>query len=307
MREQRQINLPAMIDEMAYVWAIGIYQGESPLKLAPATHISNPVLTYLDVADAPAAFLADPFMVKTIDGWLMFFEVFNHASNKGEIGLATSKNGFDWQYRQIVLRENYHLSYPYVFAWQGEYYMTPETLEPKAIQLYKAVSFPDEWAFAATLVKGEFADPSIFRFNDKWWLFACSTPLRHDALRLYFADELTGPWTEHPQSPIIEGNERTARPAGRVLVLDDKVIRYAQDCYPIYGTQVRAFEITNLTPTTYAEEECHESPVIKPQGSGWNEAGMHHLDPHLMSDGRWIACVDGMRSGAQATRDDVVR
>lgn len=307
MREQQQINLPAMIDELAYVWAIGIYQGESPLNLAPATHISNPVLTYLDVADAPAAFIADPFMVKTIDGWLMFFEVFNHASNKGEIGLAVSRNGFDWQYRQIVLREDYHLSYPYVFAWQGEYYMTPETLEPKTIQLYKAVSFPDEWAVAATLVRGEFADPSIFRFNDKWWLFACSTPLRHDTLRLYFADELTGPWTEHPLSPIIEGNERIARPAGRVLVLDDKVIRYAQDCYPMYGTQVRAFEITDLTPTTYAEKERHESPIIKAQGSGWNEVGMHHLDPHLMPDGRWIACVDGMRSGVQATRDDGVR
>lgn len=307
MREQQQTNLPAVIDELAYVWAIGIYQGETPLTLAPATQISNPVLTYLDVTDAPAAFLADPFMMRTADGWFMFFEVYNTASDKGEIGLAVSKNGLDWEYRQIVLREHYHLSYPYVFAWQGEYYMTPETLEPKAVQLYKAVSFPNEWAVVATLVKGEFADPSIFRFNDKWWLFACSTPFLHDTLRLYFADELTGPWTEHPGSPIIEGNERIARPAGRVLVLDDKVIRYTQDCYPMYGTQVRAFEITNLTPNTYDEKECRESPVIKPQGSGWNEVGMHHLDAHLMSDGRWIACVDAMRSGVKATRDDGVK
>jgi hypothetical protein len=307
MRNQRQINLPAVIDEPAYVWAIGIYEGESPLKLAPAPHIKNPVLTYLDVTDAPAAFLADPFMLRTTDGWFMFFEVYNQKSGKGEIGLATSKDGRDWQYRQIVLKEHYHLSYPYVFAWQDEYYMIPETLEPKAIQLYRAVSFPDEWALAATLVKGEFADPSVFRFNDKWWLFACSTPLKHDTLRLYFADELTGTWTEHPGSPIIEGNERIARPAGRVLVFADKVIRFAQDCYPMYGTQVRAFEITDLTPTTYTEKECHESPIIKPQGSGWNEVGMHHLDPHLTSEGRWIACVDGMRSGVQATRNDGVK
>lgn len=307
MRDQQQINSPAMIDESAYVWAIGIYQGESPLRLAPATHLSNPVLTYHDVTDASAAFIADPFMVKTSDGWFMFFEVFNQASGKGEIGLAVSKNGLDWQYQQIVLRERYHLSYPYVFAWQGQYYMTPETLEAEAIQLYKAVSFPDEWAIAATLIKGDFADPSIFRFNDKWWFFACSTPLKHDTLRLYFADELDGAWTEHPQSPIIEGNERIARPAGRVLMLDDKVIRYAQDCYPMYGTQVRAFEITDLTPTTYNEKECVESPVIKPQASGWNEVGMHHLDAHLMRDGRWIACVDGMRRGVQATRENGVR
>jgi hypothetical protein len=307
MRDQPQINLPATIDELAYVWAIGIYQGETPLKLAPAQHISNPVLTYQDVVDAPAAFLADPFMMRTVDEWFMFFEVYNQLSGKGEIGLAASKNGWDWQYRQIVLKEPYHLSYPYVFAWQGEYYMTPETLEPKAVQLYKAVSFPAQWVVAATLVEGEFADPSIFRFNDKWWLFACSTPLMHDTLRLYFADELTGTWTEHPRSPIIEGDERAARPAGRVLVLGDRVIRYAQDCYPMYGTQVRAFEITDLTPTTYAEKECPESPVIKPQGSGWNETGMHHLDAHLTEDGSWIACVDAMRRGVKAIRDDGAR
>lgn len=307
MRDERQINSHAITDELAYVWAIGIYQGASPLKLAPAPQVSNPVLTYLDVTDAPAAFLADPFMLKTSDGWFMFFEVYNHASGKGEIGLAKSSNGWNWEYQQIVLSEHYHLSYPYVFAWQGDYYMLPETLGAEAVQLYKAVSFPDRWAIASTLLKGEFADPSIFRFQDKWWLYACSTPLRHDTLRLYFADDLIGPWTEHPRSPIIVGNERVARPAGRVLVLADKVIRYAQDCYPMYGTEVRAFEITDLTTTTYHETECQESPVIKPQGSGWNETGMHHLDPHLMKDGSWIACVDGMRKGVQANRDDLLK
>jgi hypothetical protein len=306
MRDKQQINLPATLDELAYVWAISIYQGESPLKLAPAVHLSNPVLTYLDVVDAPAAFLADPFMVKTPEGWFMFFEVYNQASDKGEIGLAVSKDGLEWEYRQIVLREPYHLSYPYVFAWQGEYYMTPETLEPQAIRLYKATSFPDRWALAATLIKGDFADPSIFRFEDRWWLFACSTPFKHDTLCLYYADELTGPWTEHPKSPIIAGNERTARPAGRVLVLADKIIRYTQDCYPMYGTQVRAFEIYDLTPNTYAERECTESPILKAQGTGWNAVGMHHIDPHLMRDGSWIACVDGMRAGIEATRDDDV-
>jgi hypothetical protein len=124
-------------------------------------------------------------------------------------------------------------------------------------------------------------------------MFACSTPYQHDTLRLYFADNLSGPWAEHPASPIVAGNKHKARPGGRVLVLDDRIIRFAQDCLPVYGTQVRAFEISELTANSYVESESQYSPVLMASGQGWNGLGMHHIDAHRMSEGRWIASVDG--------------
>ena len=84
-----------------------------------------------------------------------------------------------------------------------------------------------------------------------------------------------------------------ARPAGRVLALDDRIIRFAQDCSVAYGLQVRAFEVTCLTTTRYCEREVAEDPILTGSGTGWNASGMHHIDPHLMNDGRWVACVDG--------------
>ncbi len=57
-------------------WSIGIYAGTSPLDLLPHGR-SNPVLTARDVTDVPAAFVADPFMIKNGPRWYMFFEVFN--------------------------------------------------------------------------------------------------------------------------------------------------------------------------------------------------------------------------------------
>ncbi len=102
-----------------------------------------------------------------------------------------------------------------------------------------------------------------------------------------------GPWLEHPKSPIIEGDDYIARPAGRVLVLRDRVVRYAQDCFPSYGIQVRAFEITELTTGGYREREVSESPILRASGAGWNASGMHHIDPHFVGDGQWIACVNG--------------
>jgi len=276
-----------------HYWSIGIYTGDSPLRLRPHQQIHNPVIHQGCVSDVRATFVADPFMIRYGRGWCMFFEVLSEQTNKGEIGLATSDDGLCWTYRKIVLAEPYHLSYPYVFEWQGGHYMIPETLLGGAVRLYQATSFPTEWRFAGNLITGTLADPSIFYWQGRWWLFACSTPYQHDTLRLYSADDLLGPWGEHPASPIAQGDKSIARPAGRVLVCGDKIIRFAQDCHPCYGSRVRAFEISRLTPDVYSETEVEESPILEGSGGGWNAARMHHVDAHLTGEGQWLACVDG--------------
>ena len=276
-----------------WIWSIGIYSGKSPFALSSAAR--NPVIAAHDVTDVPARFVADPFMLQVDGRWNMFFEVLNNQNNLGEIGLATSRDGLAWQYRQIVLREPFHLSYPYVFQWQNDYYMIPETLGANAVRLYRATSFPTAWTLVQDLIPGAQADPSIFRWNEKWWLFTCPKPYQHDTLALYSADELTSAWTEHPRSPLISGNRSIARPGGRVLQHEGRLVRFAQDCVPIYGKQVRAFAITELTATAYAEYEIEQSPVLVPEGDGWNATGMHHVDAHRLEDGTFLACVDGLR------------
>jgi hypothetical protein len=274
-------------------WSIAIYSGKSPFHIAPDRDVNNPVLTWRYVSDIPAAFVADPFMIRVNRAWHMFFEVMNRESRKGEIGLATSGNGLEWRYQQIVLAEPYHLSYPYVFEWMNDYYMIPESYMAGAVRLYKAIAFPTRWAFAGTLVAGPYyADPSILRYDDKWWLFVDASPdMQHNTLRLFWSDDLLGIWKEHPLSPIVNKNPHIARPAGRMLVLGNRPIRFAQDCYPTYGIQVQAFEITALTTTDYQERAV--GPVIKAGETGWNASGMHQIDAHRLEDGRWFACVDG--------------
>lgn len=276
-------------------WSIGIYAGDSPFTFRPLENIKNPVLTRADVSDVPALFVADPFMLKANQTWYLFFEVMNDQSGKGEIGLAISENAAQWVYQRIVLAEPFHLSYPYVFTWEGNYYMIPESYQANSVRLYKALQFPTQWSYVGTLLHGPYyADPSIFRYRDKWWLFVETNPeIQHDTLRLYYADDLSGPWLEHPMSPVIRKNAHIARPAGRVLALADVLVRYTQACLPVYGTQVWAFEITELTVTRYAEQAVGREPILTAGGSGWNEGGMHHIDSHRMEDGRWVACVDG--------------
>ena len=298
VRLQRMLRqfLPGAKTPQRSEWSIGIYFGRSPLDLFPAENFHNPVLTSKDVTDVHAGFVADPFMIRFEDNWHMFFEVKNRESRKGEIGLAISKDGVRWSYQQIVLAEPFHLSYPYVFRWQDDYYMIPESCQADSVRLYRATNFPTQWLFVDNLLTGDkYVDSSIFHLDNKWWLLTGlgAPPDRSEILRLFYAETLFGRWTEHPANPIVNGNGCGARPAGRSLVLNGRVIRYAQDCYPFYGTQVRAFEITDLTPTRYHERAIEGDPILRGTGCGWNESGMHHVDPHLLADGQWMACVDG--------------
>ncbi|MBD2614930.1 MAG: glycoside hydrolase family 32 protein [Nostoc sp. GBBB01] len=276
-------------------WSIGIYIGESPLDLVSPDTIINPVLTAQDVTDIPADFVADPFMVRENDIWYMFFEVLNGIQNKGVIGLATSTDAYKWNYQQIILDEPFHLSYPYVFKVENDYYLIPETAEASSIRLYKAINFPTQWSYVKDLLaQGDFVDSSVFKYNHLWWLLTATSEARN-TLRLYYSQDLMDTWIEHPKSPVIQGNKSIARPAGRVIEFDNKIIRYTQDCEQIYGYQVRAFEITELTTTNYQEQEVKHNPIIQASGMGWNQIGMHHIDAHQIDKKKWVACVDGKR------------
>lgn len=277
---------------ISYEWAIAIYKGETPSKLGPLSEVSEAVLTFEDVNDIKADFVADPFMILIDNLWYMFFEVLNSKSGLGEIGCATSYDCLEWAYKEIVLREKFHLSYPMVFKENEDIYMVPETRQVGEIRLYKATDFPEKWDQEKVLIKGDYADATLFKENNKWWMFALNGT---KDLHLFYSDSLLDGWKPHPQNPIIENNMKTSRPGGRVIKNNGKFYRLAQDGVPLYGNKVRMFEITVLTHKNYSEIELPESPILKGSRKGWNSIGMHHVDAHQLEDKSWIACVDGAK------------
>lgn len=277
-------------------FSIGIFTGPNLLALTTPKRIRNPVLSHTDVTDVPATFVADPFMVKEDGRWCLFFEVMNKATDCGQVGLATSTDGFAWRYSQIVLREPFHLAFPYVFRSANRYFMVPDSPE-FGVRLYTSIDFPHHWEFVSTLIEGgRFSDSTVFKFNGCWWLMTAWSPTQGDTkvLRLYFADDPIGPWHEHPSSPLTGVDADLTRPAGRVVLKHGRPVRFAQDGVPTYGTQVRAFEIVTLSRCSYRERELQSGrPVLQGSGKGWNADGMHHIDAHELDDGSWIAYVDG--------------
>ena len=293
MKAESGIELaPRKTRQKAAIWSIGIFGGPELTDLKPAREAGMPALSAQDVFDVPALFVADPFMLQVNNTWHMFFEVMHEKRQKGEIGWATSRDGLRWDYQQIVLSEPFHLSYPYVFQAGGEYFMIPESYEANSMRLYQADPFPLKWSYMGALLEGPWVDSSIFYHDRRWWIFTSPIVPEHQVLELFYAFDLIGPWCRHTTSPLIRGNNRVARSGGRVLILDGKPIRFAQDCFPFYGNAVRAFEISALTASSYAERELEPSPILSAGTEPWRRQGMHHIDPHFIN-GQWLACVDG--------------
>jgi len=236
-------------------------------------------------------------MIQVNESGCIYYEIKDSYDLQTYIGLSTTKDFISFNYEGIVLKENFAISYPYVFKWEGKYYMIPETYLTNSIRLYKAQEFingcPSNWALEDILITGKsFVDASIFRYNGKWWIFA-STPQNKD-LYLYYADDLNSTWIEHPMSPVIENDRNYARPGGRIVEYEGNLYRFAQDDDPYYGNQVWAFKIIKLTETEY-QEELVPKPAITKGNLGWNNKGMHNIDPHQLNENEWIACVDGYK------------
>ena len=272
-------------------WAIGMYSGENPFSLNEIKGVQNPIITGEDVSDFDASFVADPFIVKYDDSYYMFFEALQRQTQKGVISYATSEDGVNWSYKKTIIEEPFHLSYPYIFKWEGDYFMTPESNEDYTVRLYKASSFPDKWEFVNTLLSGyDFVDPSIFRYNGKWWMFVSTS--KSSFVNLYYSDTLESGWKPHPQNPIRRNDKHNSRPGGRVIVYENNLYRLAQDTYPVYGSNLFAFEIQKITENEYIEKPIKSNPIFRKPQKGWNAKGMHHLD--LIKTGNiWLATVDG--------------
>ena len=270
----------------------------------------------------------------------------------GRIGLGTSVDGIHWAYNQIVLDEialndsgmpisgsSYHHSYPQVIKHDNKHYMITESYRQHQIRFFEADRFPYEWRLVFNMAECGYGpvvhprqcfdtdynddgnpdlgnvDPSIFRFNGKWWIYANKGANGY----IYHSDNLLGGWEEHENNPVISGSSFIPRAGGRIIVYDnDKIIRIAQERRNgRYGVRVRAFDVTTLSESEYIEEElphgadfCTDGGLFCEVGTPeicndtitpcedrediWNLCGMHHMDSWWTGE-NWLLVTDGYK------------
>ncbi|MEJ1237902.1 hypothetical protein WBG78_07235 [Chryseolinea sp. T2] len=207
---------------------------------------------------------ADPFVITKEGNYYLFFEELRIGSRKANIAmLQFDKSGNSTSDKPLrVLEEEFHLSYPFVFEHDGVYYMTPECGGDNNVWLYRSDNFPNGWTKVRRLIDRELYDPTLFRHNGVWYLFATERPFEGNSpdqyLVIYYSEDLLkGDWTRHPMSPCVR-DVRAARPAGRIIESNGLLFRPAQIGAPNYGYGIVFMQITVLTKTSY-EEVYHDA------------------------------------------------
>lgn len=217
-------------------------------------------------------FYADPFPIKIGRINYVFFEDFGLENNKGVISYSIiEKNGNNTQPKTALIRD-YHLSYPFIFIWNNDVYMIPETSQNRTIELYKAINFPENWQLSKVLFHNVVAaDTTIFVYNNKFWLFTnmvTDNSRLNEELFLFYSDSPFGSWIPHPKNPIVS-DICSARPAGKVFIQDGKIIRPGQDCSVRYGYAITLNQIEVISETEYKEKPVNKiMPAWLPNNLG---------------------------------------
>ena len=214
----------------------------------------------------PGRFWADPTPIVVGGKVWVFFEDYSFALKKAVISCAPVSADADLGEVTIALECPYHLSYPFVFEHQGQFYLIPETWDENRVDLWRCRRFPDDWRLERTLLDGvSMSDPTLHWQNGKLWLFGTVSEARtrvNDELHIYVADALDGMWWPHQGNPVVS-DRRRARPAGRLFFRDGHLIRPGQDCSRGYGRAVVLNRVDALNERTYAE-----TPIGRIDASG---------------------------------------
>ena len=223
-------------------------------------------------------FWADPFIVFKNNTYYIFFEEYIFHQNKGHIAyFIIDKNEKNTKVTKI-LEQPFHLSYPFIFEYENELYMIPETQEKRSIQLYKCIDFPEKWEFQKNLLTNiDAVDSTIFNYKNKWWMFSGvknNEKCDWNDLHIFYTDNpICDNWVPHPMNPITT-DIKNSRPAGNIFLENDIIFRPGQiSSSEEYGKGIAINRVSILNDKNYEEEI-----VDKIESWDKNVLGVHTLN-----------------------------
>jgi len=234
------------------------YQWILYYSISEKNQFSNTLYKYKKILPPKGSFWADPFVVANCSKYYIFFEEFLDKTGKGHISCMEMDRSGNYSDPKIILNKPYHLSYPFIFQWNGKHYMIPESRQNKTIELYESTSFPYQWEFVMNLMENvDAVDATIHVKDNKFWLFVNISEYAGssvcDELFLFYANEFpSNKWTAHPQNPVVS-DVRSARAAGRLFEYNGNLYRPSQDGSHSYGFATNINHILELNEHSYKE------------------------------------------------------
>lgn len=103
---------------------------------------------------------ADPMLVDDGERTWLFYEAV--LGDHGHIEVAPVLEDCTLGTPMVVLQDECHYSYPFVFRRDNDWYMIPESSASGQVRLYRATRFPDQWESVAVLLREKGVDTTVF-------------------------------------------------------------------------------------------------------------------------------------------------
>ena len=116
----------------------------------------------------PHKWAADPILVDHQGETYLFYEAVY--GTKGRIEVVKVYEDCTVSEPTVILEDECHYSYPFVFRYQQDWYMIPESSASEEVCLYKAVEFPVKWEKENILLHQKSVDTTVFEQNGNLWL-----------------------------------------------------------------------------------------------------------------------------------------
>lgn len=210
---------------------------------------------YAIIPNPDGYWLADTLLFSKDDVVYLFVEAYEKETNKGRIGVMVF-NGSRFCDFRVILKKDYHLSYPFVFEFKGDVYMIPESSQNNTIEIYKASALPDKWEFVCKLMDGNYVDTTLYRFSESEFTFytydmsnntMCTGTLNMDD-RVMEIDS------------IVPDDNYVKRAGGSIFKMSDKFVRPLQYNKYFYGQRLSFVDCeTELEYQTLKPEEIENA------------------------------------------------
>lgn len=160
-------------------------------------------------------FIADPFLLTFNEKEFLVFEELVAPKTPAQIAFAERVDS-QWVYRGELIKEDYHLSYPFPIVENRVVYMLPESKDSSSLILYKFESFPDVYNKIILLDNVRIVDCNIYKKDSRFYIEGTFDLGNNDfswkKLR-YVSDSIEGPYEFDDH--LLDSDKFSNRNAGR--------------------------------------------------------------------------------------------
>ena len=193
-------------------------------------------------------FYADPYFSSNFDS--IRCEALSDRKGLGDILEINIKN----LRKQKVILSDLHYSHPFSFKYKNKEYLLPEVAHHSSQYFLSVNEKENKKYYIRGLENKRILDSILIEHNNLWFIFFSESSTVNNLLNIWISKSIYDEFKPHPKSPVLI-SPRYSRMGGKILKIDDQLLRLAQNNSREYGESITILEITELSSKEYKERQ----------------------------------------------------